>query len=194
MDIGLVVINRYFHDIIPESQFIKIYIWLTRSVKHYVTLNLHSNSHNTLDPIFYFYHKREYSYHYINGIKCAMISSRVHIWGLCCQKQVSQARISKYTRQFTVRCNYLSLPEIPASGNKVLISARIHFTLCGVLLLFGAGWFYPYPPGSLHWHWKWYDGPSNPWRNMINASHECTKNNNITQTRHNKTRDILYRW
>ena len=44
------------------------------------------------------------------------------IWGLCCQKQVSQAGISNYTSQFTVRCNYLSLPGIPASGHKVHIS------------------------------------------------------------------------
>ena len=41
--------------------------------------------------------------------------------GLCCQKQVSQAGISNYIPQFTMGCNYLSLPEIPASGNKVLI-------------------------------------------------------------------------
>ena len=40
-------------------------------------------------------------------------------WGLCCQKQVSQAGISNYIPQFTVGCNYLSLSEIPASGNKV---------------------------------------------------------------------------
>ena len=41
------------------------------------------------------------------------------IWGLCCRKQVSQAGISNYIPQFTVECNYLSLPEIPASGNKL---------------------------------------------------------------------------
>ena len=44
-----------------------------------------------------------------------------HIWGLYCQKQVSQAGISNYIPQFTLGCNYLSLPDIPASGNKVLI-------------------------------------------------------------------------
>ena len=44
-----------------------------------------------------------------------------HIWRLCCQKQVSQAGISNYIPQFTVGCNYISLTEIPASGNKVLI-------------------------------------------------------------------------
>ena len=38
---------------------------------------------------------------------------------LCCQKQVSQAGISNCIPQNTVGCNYLSLPEIPASGNKV---------------------------------------------------------------------------
>ena len=41
-------------------------------------------------------------------------------WGLCYQKQVSQTGISNYIPQLTVGCNYLSLPEIPASGNKVL--------------------------------------------------------------------------
>ena len=45
----------------------------------------------------------------------------LNIWGLRCQKQVSQAGISNYIPQFTVGCNYLSLPEIPASGNKVFI-------------------------------------------------------------------------
>ena len=36
-------------------------------------------------------------------------------WGISCQKQVSQAGISNYIPQFTVGCNYLCLPEIPAS-------------------------------------------------------------------------------
>ena len=40
-------------------------------------------------------------------------------WGLCCLKQVSQTGISNFIPQNTVGCNYLSLPEIPASGNKV---------------------------------------------------------------------------
>ena len=48
-----------------------------------------------------------------------------HIWGLWCQKQVSQAGISNCIPQFTVGCNYLSLPEIPASGNNVLIYASL---------------------------------------------------------------------
>ena len=45
----------------------------------------------------------------------------IHIWGHWCQKQVSQAGISNCIPQSTVGCNYLSLPEIPASGTKVLI-------------------------------------------------------------------------
>ena len=44
-----------------------------------------------------------------------------HIGGLWCKKQVSQAGISNCIPQFTVGCNYLFLPEIPASGAKVLI-------------------------------------------------------------------------
>ena len=43
------------------------------------------------------------------------------IWGLWCQKQVSQAGISNCIPQNTVGCNYLSLPVIPASGTYVLI-------------------------------------------------------------------------
>ena len=45
----------------------------------------------------------------------------VYICGLRRQKQVSQAGKSNYIPQSTAGCNYLSLPEIPASGNKVLI-------------------------------------------------------------------------
>ena len=45
-------------------------------------------------------------------------------WGLCCQKQISQAWISNYIPQNTVGCNNLSMPEKPASGNKVLNSSR----------------------------------------------------------------------
>ena len=44
-----------------------------------------------------------------------------HIWGLCHLKQVHQAGISNYIPQFTVGCNYLSLPGIPVSGDKVHI-------------------------------------------------------------------------
>ena len=51
-----------------------------------------------------------------------LLSHRLHVWRLCCQKQVSQAGTSNYIPQFTMGCNYLSLPEVPASGNKVLIS------------------------------------------------------------------------
>ena len=47
-------------------------------------------------------------------------------WGLWCQKQVSQAGISNCIPQYSVGCNYLSLPEITASGAKVFMqSARV---------------------------------------------------------------------
>ena len=50
------------------------------------------------------------------------------IWGIWCQKQVSQTGISNYTPQFTVGCNYLSLPEIILTTcNTALISFS---TLC----------------------------------------------------------------
>ena len=39
-------------------------------------------------------------------------------WRFRCQKQVSQARISNCIPQYSVGCNYLSMPEIPASGAK----------------------------------------------------------------------------
>ena len=44
-----------------------------------------------------------------------------HICGPCCQKQVSQAKISNCIPQYSVGCSYLSLSEIPASSNTVLI-------------------------------------------------------------------------
>ena len=51
------------------------------------------------------------------------------IWELCRQKQVSPEGMINYIAQFTVGCNYLSLPEIPASGNKVVRSTpQIHST------------------------------------------------------------------
>ena len=43
------------------------------------------------------------------------------IWGLWYQKQVPQTRISHCIPKNTVGCNYLPLPEIPASDTKVLI-------------------------------------------------------------------------
>ena len=46
---------------------------------------------------------------------------RYVIWGLWCQKEVSWAYISNYTPQYSVGCNYLCMPKIPASGAKVLM-------------------------------------------------------------------------
>ena len=43
------------------------------------------------------------------------------IWGLWCQKQVSQVGIRDCTQQYSVRCNYLSMSEIPSSGAEVHI-------------------------------------------------------------------------
>ena len=51
------------------------------------------------------------------------------IWKLCYQNQVSQAEISNYIPPFTVGCNYLPLPEIPASENNVLIYRLIRCIL-----------------------------------------------------------------
>ena len=45
--------------------------------------------------------------------------------GLCCQKQVSQTEICNCTPQYSVGCNYLSMLEIPAYGNKILIYTPI---------------------------------------------------------------------
>ena len=47
-----------------------------------------------------------------------IVSNDLYICALCCQKQVSQAAISNCIPQ-----NYLSLPQIPASGGKVIICA-----------------------------------------------------------------------
>ena len=44
------------------------------------------------------------------------------IWGLWCQKQVSQAEVSNCIPHYSAGFNYLSLPKIPASGTKALIS------------------------------------------------------------------------
>ena len=58
-------------------------------------------------------------------------NSMPYIWGLWCQKQVSQAGISNCIPQFTVGCNYLPLPEIPVSGTNVLICGLLPWALLG---------------------------------------------------------------
>ena len=50
----------------------------------------------------------------------------VVIWGFCCQEQVSQASINNCIPQNTVGCTYLFLPEIAATGDKVLICLIRH--------------------------------------------------------------------
>ena len=56
-----------------------------------------------------------------------------YTWWLWHQKQVSQAGISNCIPQYTVGCNYLSLPEIPASGTKsphLWMNMTYKMTLC----------------------------------------------------------------
>ena len=78
---------------------------------------------------------QEYSssnwYLYNQSITDSLHSLKTKSWGLCCQKQVSQAGISNYIPQFTVGGSYLSLPEIPASGYKVLSCPNVSFDLAG---------------------------------------------------------------
>ena len=80
---------------------------------------------------------------FINSANCPMLHFTVHFeethasceikviftcWkclrngeqGLWCQNQSSQAGISNCIPQYSVGCNYLSLPEIPPSGANVL--------------------------------------------------------------------------
>ena len=57
----------------------------------------------------------------MNGAPLSSGFTPVTLWVLCCPKQVSQTGISNCIPQYSVGCNYLSLPEIPASGTKVLI-------------------------------------------------------------------------
>ena len=54
-----------------------------------------------------------------------LIPLAAYIWGLWHQKQVPQAWISNCVQQNTVECNYFYLPEIPASGTKVLIHSKL---------------------------------------------------------------------
>ena len=63
----------------------------------------------------------------------SMASIQTQIWGLWRQKQVSQAGISNCIPQSTVGCNYLSLPEIPASGTKVLIYEEQYLHIDGLV-------------------------------------------------------------
>ena len=74
------------------------------------------------------------SFWHHNDIVCPLSSklllhSSAIIWGLWCQKQVSQVGISNCIPQNTVGCNYLPLPQIPASGTKVLIDT---FTMASI--------------------------------------------------------------
>ena len=51
------------------------------------------------------------------------------LWTPVCQKQVSRVWISNYIPQYTVGCNYLAMPLIPAYGTEDLIyNFWKHFT------------------------------------------------------------------
>ena len=46
------------------------------------------------------------------------ISIYTDLWGVWCLKQVSRTKISNYILQCSEWCNYLSMPQIPASSTK----------------------------------------------------------------------------
>ena len=54
----------------------------------------------------------------------ARVAHQHMIWGLCCQKQVSQAGISNCIPQDNVGCNFLSLTELLASGANAIMCNR----------------------------------------------------------------------
>ena len=67
-----------------------------------------------------------------------------------CQKHISQGGVSNCIPQYSVGCNYLSLPEIPASGTKVLI---FDVTKNSYVLTLSA-WVPTIKTGALGaWHW-----------------------------------------
>ena len=81
--------------------------------------------------------------------------------------------------------------ELLQSRTKPLIYSKnyTHFSyFFSLVLWFGTGWFYPYPPGSLHWHWhvpvpvKW------PWRIWGNAPCQSIKTDNISTTKQTTTK------
>ena len=53
-----------------------------------------------------------------------------YISALWCQKQVPQAGKSNYIPQYSVECNYLSMPTIPVSG------AKVHFYHGGFRMIY----------------------------------------------------------
>ena len=63
---------------------------------------------------------------------CNPISDHMKVW---LPKWVSRACISNYIPQYTVGCNYLYMPLIPASGNKVLILSLVIFMNATEVLL-----------------------------------------------------------
>ena len=73
------------------------------------------------------------------------------IWGPWCQRQVSQAGISNCIPQY-VGCNYLSMPEKPASGAEDLISTTKRSTTSPRAYL--VGYIVYHQPVLLYWSYK----------------------------------------
>ena len=74
----------------------------------------------------------------VTSIPCVCILSflsPVYVWGLWCQKHVSQAGISKCILQHSVGCNYLSMLKLPAADAKVLFSCNLHMS--SIYIVFG---------------------------------------------------------
>ena len=95
-----------------------------------------------------------------------------YIRGLWCQKQVSQAEISNCIPQFSVGCNYLSMPDIPASYTKVLICAYTDQiptkVICGIKSLCPLGLFQksttlPFFSAAICWRWSQVISQCFPW-------------------------------
>ena len=107
-----------------------------------------------------------FKFHLILSPYSIFLLCGTHIWGLCCQKQVSHAGTSNYIPQFTVGCNYLSLPEIPASGNKVLIcSSHQHIKTKQAQV-----WYFP---REIFWIEETWDHVAVPWHwQQVNDLHE----------------------
>ena len=62
--------------------------------------------------------------------------AHMHIWGLWRQTQVSQAGISIYIPLNTMGCNYLSLPEIPASHYNGVIMSMMASQITSLMIVY----------------------------------------------------------
>ena len=111
-------------------------------------------------------------WHFSNHFSWLFCYKFWYVRGLWCQKQVSQAEISNCIPQFSVGCNYLSLPEIPASCTKILICAYTNQiptkVICGVkslcpLRLFQKPTTLPFFSFAICWRWSQVISQCFPW-------------------------------